>query len=729
MDLLFGQILKNQSAPSNKKYDDNLSHACELIDEFPADALSAEIAAKIRAVAKDYITAYYAVRYHHSLDTAAVDALGAQLDQFKKDPATADFTRGVATVMHVLKRMGTDSPYRWPIHYLDVYPALQDDWRTFLDHVMDRDRKIAEGAPAELAQPPSIRLAEYSLKGFHTNFDELCKTGTGNIGHDAARVCECKALTFVQECGETLLSELKDTGNRLVFVFDPQREIKPILYKKPANHIYFFDLLYRFFGWAITEKHVSKYLPTVLNNLKIAKTLIYEIYLYVIPRAKSDLYVHFNDNAVTGISYLFVKLGASICTRNVEMVFNGKIDDRSDPRKWNRYEYRRASRVSMPMPKGISVADVISLEAFYFTYYHEIFRANHKKGEKAPPLVMAEGGTVINELSQKDYGLFHKLCRLREEVAAYIKSIAGGLPRVRQEDIDYAARDYYAKAIVGLTKVDKPKLTILAAPPGTGKSFYIKKYAKNIALVVSDDIGESYPLSGITRDDIIRDYRDSSQGIFGLIDKSDVPSEIKPVLKTTFYSDQRRILTKAHKELGIAAKEPLVTKLLNDNFNTLLEESELAVGGTNADNFPTAMDSCGNIADITTRVSFYVNLFPNVDYEIVMVYIHPIKEYNQQLARYLESNRLMRFYEIYHYNLGIWKNINETMKEHLSVISFGDNGEEYRFFSGMKINMDEVERYGEKYIFDGLFANFLSNISGIDKSRFPMSGQVRYLRW
>lgn len=729
MDLLFGQILKNQSAPSNKKYDDNLSHACELIDEFPADALSAEIAAKIRAVAKDYITAYYAVRYHHSLDTATVDALGAQLDQFKKDPATADFTRGVATVMHVLKRMGTDSPYRWPIHYLDVYPALQDDWRTFLDHVMDRDRKIAEGAPAELAQPPSIRLAEYSLKGFHTNFDELCKTGTGNIGHDAARVCECKALTFVQECGETLLSELKDTGNRLVFVFDPQREIKPILYKKPANHIYFFDLLYRFFGWAITEKHVSKYLPTVLNNLKIAKTLIYEIYLYVIPRAKSDLYVHFNDNAVTGISYLFVKLGASICTRNVEMVFNGKIDDRSDPRKWNRYEYRRVPRVSMPMPKGVSVADVISLEAFYFTYYHEIFRANHKKGEKAPPLVMAEGGTVINELSQKDYGLFHKLCRLREEVAAYVQMLkkTGKIPKFTNKDADDALVNYLAP-YKNLPVVVRPKFTLLAAAPGTGKTSLTNLYKHNTAIIIGDDVRETYPVGGITRDEIISRYRDG--GIYKIVDTSDVPEEIKPTLKTTFYIEQYGLLMEPYKQLGTVVKKPAVDQMLQEGHNVLLESIDVLLGGPSAGDFPKVMDSCGEIDTSTDNIGFYANIIDKYDFEILMLYIHPIKEYNQQLARYLDANRLFRFYSIYHYTVGIWKDINPKWYPYIKIMAQGDGPNElYPFYADGQPNMLAVKEYSKKYFIDNLFASFLAKIFGVDISEFPIHKQTSYLKW
>jgi hypothetical protein len=168
-----------------------------------------------------------------------------------------------------------------------------------------------------------------------------------------------------------------------------------------------FDIFYEFFAWARNDRWRQAFPKMVALNYKIADWLTWEILTRALPACRSDVDVYIVSNRLTSISWLFTSIGSKMCNANIQFVFN---DAGADVAPAGKYV------IKQPAGKASSMSDIMSAEAFYFTYYHEIFRANHGAGET--PTLMSVQSTppsVINNMTPAGSPLYFELVRLHAQ--------------------------------------------------------------------------------------------------------------------------------------------------------------------------------------------------------------------------------------------------------------------------------------------------------------------------
>jgi hypothetical protein len=126
--------------------------------------------------------------------------------------------------------------------------------------------------------------------------------------------------------------------------------------------------------------------------------------------------------------------------------------------------------------------------------------------------------------------------------------------------------------------------------------------------------------------------------------------------------------------------------------------------------FAASMDQCGTPTKISAESTFYEDFCGDASCELVLLYIHPIRQYNQQLLRFLAEHRLRRYYQNMRTLMMNWGDIQRQWHGKFKIYGIGD-GEIYLFYD-KDVLWDNVKKYlSERSMIDEYFAEYLLKLA------------------
>jgi hypothetical protein len=576
-------------------------------------------------------------------------------------PQVKEFLSQLKSSIHFGNRHEITSPFRWPIFYMDVYPAYTRAAPTFLQDVCRRDQT------SPIKWTPKTACATSKLIDYKSP--------------EAAPILAEIDSAVAKEVERTLNS-LKTTEDMptITFVFSGDREIrrKTIV----GNTIHTFDFFYKM-GW--TELKRADAAKIYYAHYKIHRWLYYEyLHKLLIASPKANMTIYFNDDRATSISHFFVALGNILARYNVLFRF-----------EWPQDEPRGLWRIGGM--SEYSVEDIISIQCFYFGENHEIFRNNVEAPAAIPAKMTADALTFIRKPANS---LYDKLCEVRKAIADDPEICAmAALPSADVEE------EVYQRCIAGV-KPTGAKFVHIVASPGTGKSTLMRKYPPSeYALIPRDDIQDYFTLGGLRRSDAEKKTWARVEAI--MAQYTLLPRRLWLSCRDTFYIMNKKRTVKPFVDLSLGIYTRILRRALEANFPVCTDD----VGSIAAKNTYYIYRKNFDIFGRPTRTAFeFSELYKwiiknNIPLDITALYLHYVPRYNQQYYRFLQEKRIGRVYLNFNSSIYFWNHIVPNLPT-INLVAYDANNTSYLLINKGVVDKDAVAHFAVQNKEDQLFNKY-----------------------
>jgi len=638
-------------------------------------------------------------RMYTSFDVSAQEFNDANAAYLASKELNPEYSSALESQAHFFAREWIKTTSLWPIFYMDVMPVLHSDYFSLLHLICQRENLIEGAADKWMHLPPR---------------DVTCHTSANWFSSvklpsrvDAMATMLPKLEKFMAAGVRSLREKHKWAPNvdtpTIKFIFDSRRSVTRLgihsIGGVPAIHP--FDILYDLFEWDNIDQNNPLKNPSTKDkwgwvaslSYKISTWIIYDIVADYIVKTNSDLVVFIADNHALAISWFFGKMGTGLCKKNIQFVF---VDAEPDT----------GTGYALPQPQGTPspMSDIISIEAFYFIHYHEIFRANGRS-----PTVMDRGGgaqsppTVINKMTAQGSPLYFRLLDLRRRVFEHPL-----LHEVLVETPEDAT--YNANKIRELSEIDKvtptgAKLRFIIAAPGTGKTTYLKT-KRNYAKVSRDDIRNEIHFGGLS----ILDRSEQLKPIIEAMIKAElIDRKTQEVVLNTFWKDIRSILNEPVSEYVDKRREGIIEDLLSRNYKVMVD----TLGELILPNYTSYYsDNCWKLKR-NPRPPFDVSKWFGYNCKMIFIYLSSMQTFNQQVFRYMKEKRLTRFYKWFRFYKNIWDGVySAKFKNKIKVVAYDSRNKYYAVADAGHINKREILNFLADNSHDDTFVSFIKKNYG-----------------
>lgn len=486
----------------------------------------------------------------------------------------------------------------YPFDYLDIYPFVTDaQTRRFIqkfDKIKELARKLRR-PELELDFPPTKFLI--------------------------ARKINAATRTFVRS---------GDGPDRITFHFDGRRIFARGL--APLGHIHACDIYYEL-GWRDIHcadtwaglENVDSELAKVLTlRYRVYHDLVFDVIGHIIAESRGDIHIWLPDDRMDSISYMLVKAGRSLCTRDVRVTFESNYETID---QWDAAARAGKHIIGFKGRAPIPVQDIHSVLAIYLLH-HEIYHAAADKDStttSAPPTYLpAENFTLptaplfvrLFELFQR----YHPRWATLPHVEIDNSVVETGLAHIMQEASQYERGNEFVALI---------------AAPGTGKTTFTRGHPY---FVLNSDMGtHQITLRGKKLAAVAAEAAEEITRACAWIDRP----RLRAAITTTLLYEYRRFYIRPYR---IHMGE--IERRLALQVNTIYETP-----GPNifmrTRNKP-AGDDCESAAPAPAD-----ELFARAT-QIVMFYNTLHRIYVQQLIRSSVEKRVVRYYREVDYYNNIW---------------------------------------------------------------------------
>jgi len=555
--------------------------------------------------------------------------------------------KNLESLIYYEKRAGRIAAINWPINYMDVCVPGAADTNYLAYSINSRDVFVKRAARSDPNQ--------------YRNINAL------RIGPEANSID-----LFIKRAAGNLLKNIPiDNSAATHFVFTSKRRITrdrslPLLH--PTN------IRYSCFNWDACDRVRTDQLvdKIIYLNYKISKWIMYDIYLEILKQRRTgSLEFYFADDSVESISWFFTQAGPYLCERNVRFSFIMEDDARAGyhPRSF------------------FPPADILSAQAFYFKYYHEIWRNDPLLDAKDIPCCMAKTPNSV---------YVDPKCQLYDDLVA-LQEIATSQFDIHDVKIAPPPEEEFAEA-----ESDNPTFTIVVAGPGSGKSTYLRDGCRGALKVNYDDIFLRAECGGKSTSQMKQERFDEISKLSEKI--KEYPNLGNVILNTLHYTIHHQL------DKQLAAKIIEEQQRLRYNYfrthNICLE----SVGGGGVNKFDlrsgaALQDSCGIITKSPNSQRIFENsklydicFGQNANCRVVYLVIDFKKQYYQDLYRSLREKRIIRYYDLVKFNTQILLGPNDLWRSRMNVIALvdADTSGEVVMRDGV-IQEDAVKKHAKFY--------------------------------
>lgn len=637
---------------------------------------------------KNYYTKYAEARYLY-FELQETWNMREEMQNIKnsfQEPEDQEHIKTLESILHFELRDQVDFAVRFPIYYMDVHPEAEEDMSSLYDMMCGRD-KYADTLDRAGFKVPRIP-GNASKFGVKCNGDAINK----RINDSLVKYEKDQAGFIFRSLGS-----LPRGISSFRFIFDGRR--KPEKLRFPDNtHLHLFKFLY-LLDWKdvnVPDEFAAEYSQVSYINRKIGKWLFDDVIYYLIEHIvqkglKTDLKIFISHDGLGESSYFFTRLGKMLCKSNVTFEFNDVP-----------LELQGIQTVGNILEGKViqyDMGDIQSVLAAYYETSHEIWRANVSDTKRVPTLLSKEDKppSIVNNMTPTGSPLYFKIMECFSECLNLAEAISN---EQLNTDLTSTFIEEFMKSIK-VEKTNTPELKILVAGPGTGKSTYSNKY--NIGYVILD-LDYIQRNLGTYEKDINERYMNAITKIIKSNISDDYPILQKVLIRTIFVNNKTKRFSKLE-EMAIYCHSKLLDKCLEAGYNVCLETSGIQVNKKNV------YDSCGNVSSPESKevTEFYKKRCTGktIKCKLVILYLPFINQYNQQLFRYLDEQRLIRYYSLYFKTLNIWQgpqnferwDIDVFMYDKVNLVKIVDKG-----IIDFKKNKDFIAN-----IKDSVFKEFLRN--------------------
>jgi len=526
----------------------------------------------------------------------------------------------LSDIIFYLHRREIDYAIRWPINYMDVFPFSFEDYRDISKTLCTRDTLCIKNR-INLITSPHVCQKESKIIPFKF-------VNKRRIINNLKK--------FVQEIVQDIVYDYAHNTTstpKLTFIFTGDRVIKP----KNVDGIHVFDLMYKYLDWNTNDTTPTT--TRVINqikylNYKIAKWITYDVLHGVINNTMCDLTIYLADDYLSSLSYFFTRLGSSLCTREVYFEFPAPIEEAAE---------EPYMLIGQPSQNRIPIADIISAQAYYFKWNHEIYRTNVDVVGFDPPQLMKDSCHVSPELT-----LYSQMNALREAVFANVIEGELGYPEIPTPSTP--GHDY----------------KFIFAAPGTGKSTYMKANCNNSFNIDLDSLLAYLTINGTTIAEHMERHMAS-------VDYSNIPYErLGVILQRTHKIELHGAYLVAYIRIAEAWRDRLRASLIGQV--NICDEDIAGTFYTYVPIFNPNFTPCGNIPNMAVRCDYIDKLIADkVLTKIVVIRIEPTKQYAQMLSRSLVEDRVIRFYTLLQFNRAMMSGIPKRWRDYVEIYRATDS--------------------------------------------------------
>lgn len=548
-----------------------------------------------------------------------------------------DFARA-NDLIHYIIRGGRVFAIKHPYSYMDVYPfvTIETTCKSFFKKQIPRDR-----------------LAD------------IC--GAKKFKHYSRASCNDIKRVINNEINKYTAKEWcrKKVGSKLVVHFDGRRIIK-----KMPQPLHFYNIMIGLGfipemppadSWEDVVKlytdHVSGAKTTQSTqfammqsiNYRIIRDMAYDVLHGIILASECDLDIWLADDRLDGISYFFVRLGNSICHRDVSIIFEDSYDTIGE---WTdacrRGQFISAARVNPP----ISPRDISAVIATYL-HQHEIYRFGGRGSVDVPSILPPEKLTVrgANPLYAKLRGILNKWYE------GFLPSRQYPTDMQSVEDIAQEILSEWDNMAQGTQKI------MLVAIPGTGKTTYTRTL-QGFVSINSDLIMERIRINGMLPSEALIQCEQEISA-----DCADLPPRLRKAMVNSMIYGMKRIIYGPYRGIARLVEKRLFEAPRQPN---LIYETPLFSRFTNQPIVKNTIDDCNNLVPEISREMF------DLATEVVLLYNTIEKIYVQHLNRSIVEHRASRWYSLSYY---FYANLNMVIPEKYKskVTVFGlDDSRDYK---------------------------------------------------
>jgi len=563
----------------------------------------------------------------------------------------SDIYWAVQNSHHYSWRTYTKSTLRWPNNYMDVCPIPKQNCAELLRAICiraDMYERHGLGWPTVFPRCTAPRSFFEQLK---PDVDDLSKES-----YEKSTQMVMQLLSYNYPTWMDRVRRVMRKSNDLIFTFDG-RQICDNPNVEPALH--FNNVLY-IIGWDLrTRLGRDKPADVLAIEYKIFVWCAYDILHNLIKEGYGGEII-INDPILTRTSYFFVRLGADLCGKTIN------------------FRFLAPSPLAAQGYRIHTLDDLTAAQAIYFGYNHEFYGAN-----MSPSPSMCKNNVYVENMPLVDLYLAAK-----KKVEDYATSISAPYT---QEEYD-AELNFWLEKAAQFPVVDNPEIIFVCAPPGTGKSTYIKTQ-QNHFVISLDDIKYHMKISGRT----IYDVNDLVK-TYSAAEFSSVPyHRMRLILANSVFHDARRAISKHYDDAGIKMRQFLMANL---KINVIMEDIGKFVSISDIAKMHE------NMCDINYGKSTAPDntlQFPNA--RVVCIYANISIQYNQQAYRALTEERYIRYENLKKYNRLLWAGVHKKWRSATEIYAADNERLIPIYKNGLK--WKELEEYKKKFYVEKEFEDFL----------------------